>query len=1428
MDRNPSGYKRAGRVGFNGRREGRGTYSTSSESSSGYLNHNRPILRPVLTPWDATVTPEPVPSTAPIGKDSASTPVKQESFFILGGNQINETFVPRPSPLSSPSKLASRPPPSLRRHIPQQRTSSGGHNASPRPVIRGGEKHWVYQQEAKIKISGLPKNQWIKDVYLAASRYGNVSRIEMQPGSRDNNAWVVFQFEVLQPFVNRIPSPVNPLKQYYEINILPAKAIAFGPRIADTGMIAMQTTQSPEGIYMMLNLKRKELDLQFPLKVSGQKRRHRFRLPIALISQIFKVPGKLAGQTNLIIPFDSPPQFFIQRHEGERLKDGTVNSSFTTNEKIWNDWCTWFRETDIMESKISERLRTAPLMNHKDTAVIDLVSFDSIDLLGAKFDDFSSALADHGIVIKDLDHYDVQPRRASPLWSILQEEISGTHPHLQPSSTNSIFDHLVANQAHLSFPVRYQLEACLSNGYLKEHSISKEFLEKLAEMEPPRAVYILERVADKQHVYYDPMEIFSMRIHGSLEKKVPDYCVLQRSVTITPTMMHVASPVMETSNRIIRKYAADADRFIRVKFSDEKTEGVLRNMPGNRAEAVFSRVHHAMTKGVVVAGRYYEFLAFGNSQFREHGAYFYAATSSKSADDIRFSLGKFSHIKTVAKYGARIGQCFSTTRKMRNSVVLQEIQDVERNGYNFTDGVGKLSPFIAQMAAKELGLPNPFENPPSLYQFRLGGYKGVLALDPNLQRSEVHVRPSQHKFVAEYTGLEIIRSSAFATPFFNRQIIMVLSNLGVPEHVFIRKQQDMVNGYENAMLDEIIAVQKLRKHVDMNQTTLSMAGMVLDGFMSSQEPFIMSLLMLWRSHTIKNLKEKARIAIEDGAFVLGCVDETALLKGHMDEPQSRLDANRDEKLATLPEIFLQVDDTTKPGHFKIIEGTCVLARNPSLHPGDIRIVSAVNIPALGHLKNVVVLPQTGDRDLANMCSGGDLDGDDYMVLWDCHLLPKIINVPPMDFTPEKPIELERPITSEDTSDFFVTYMKNDSLGQIAHAHLAQADINVDGVSDPICLELAKLHSLAVDYPKSGIPAIMNHELRPKKYPHFMEKKHVSQNKIYRSKKILGMLYDQVQLVDFQPQWENSFDKRVLEAYDLDESLLQEAENIKVTYDEDLRRLMAKHGIRTEFEAWTVFVLAHNHESRDYKFAEEFASTMNALKTQYRDICYQAAGISSVADRSHLGPFVAAMYTVTAREMQAALRECRTTKAVGGKEMPVRTMDQEHMPLISFPWIFASELGKIAMNATAARDMEPIQLSQGLSYQQNKSDSTPGSQTGVVGTPGDDKHYGELLKLDLGPTKLEFEQQKETTVAYGMNHDNDAKDNRLTSTAAFEQEKSKDENEKRTISTKSIQSKPWRTRVANLDVTSEHDNTLSIITGEDGAVTAGAGASEEGT
>ncbi|KAF2109232.1 RNA dependent RNA polymerase-domain-containing protein [Lophiotrema nucula] len=981
-------------------------------------------------------------------------------------------------------------------------------------------------------------------------------------------------------------------------------------------------------------------------------------------------------------------------------------------------------------------MATDPVMELRGKAIIDIgewtcykITFDASILKGRQYQEFSDALTEHGVSIISQAAFDTEQRREDPLLELLQDELSSTHPHLAP--TKGAAAELFTTAISLPFPVRYALEVCLSNHFLVRQNITRTFLERLASMDVEQAIYVLEKAAEKQKVYYDPMGVFGIRVKGELTRRVPRYCVLSRGANVTPTMIHAAPSVVETSNRVIRKFITDSDRFLRVKFSDEKTEGRLSCQDGGRTEEAFDRVERAMTHGIVLCGRYYEFLAYGNSQFRENGAYFYAPTPTVSTEEIRHLMGSFDHIRTVAKWGARQGQCFSSTRAMSIKVVIRQIPDIERNGFCFTDGVGKLSLFLAQMAAQELGLQNPFEDPPSLFQFRLAGCKGVLALDPKVMGTEVHIRPSQYKFAVESQGLEIIRASALASANFNRQLIAVLSTLGVDDYVFITKQQEMVNYLEQATTDESVALERLQRNIDFNQTSLTMAGMVLDGFMKSKDPFMMSLLQLWRAYNMKCLKEKARIVVDDGAFVLGCVDEVGVLRGHYNDPQSSPNATNLQKITTLPEVFIQISNPAKKGFYKVIEGVCVMARNPSLHPGDIRIVRAVDAPQLRHLKNVLVLPQTGDRDLANMCSGGDLDGDDYVVLWDQDLIPDFINEVPMDFSAPKPEELDRPVNVTDIADFFVTYMKNDSLARIALAHLAQSDAKDDGVRSEECLKLAALHSQAVDYPKSGIAAIMDRDLKPRKWPHFMESKHRTQDQQYKSNKILGKLYDQVKLVDFKPAYENSFDDRILSAFELEDGMLQKAAELKESYDSAIRRLMAKHGIQTEFEAWSVFALSHNQEMRDYSFAEEFGKTVDATKNQFRTLCREAAGASSSTDFVNMAPFIAAMYTVTANEINEALSECRTMKVVGGQQVPVRRMVADEMPLMSFPWLFVNDLGKIATGNKSNQLAAAVR--QGLAKKTKKHvDSVLEPIKPDIETQQGITHWGELLELDFDP------------------------------------------------------------------------------------------------
>lgn len=195
-------------------------------------------------------------------------------------------------------------------------------------------------------------------------------------------------------------------------------------------------------------------------------------------------------------------------------------------------------------------------------------------------------------------------------------------------------------------------------------------------------------------------------------------------------------------------------------------------------------------------------------------------------------------------------------------------------------------------------------------------------------------------------------------------------------------------------------------------------------------------MRLWKAQCLRAMKHKAHIHVDKSAFVIGCVDESGTLRGHRAATEGRDSKNVDD----LPQIFLQYSDP-KTSSTVVLKGICIVGRNPSLHPGDIRVVQAVDNPSLRHLKNVVVFPSTGDNPVPSMLSGGDLDGDDFFVIWEPTLLPKKWNTAPMDFTAAKPKELDRDVNVNDYKQFFVQYIQNDALGPIAHSHLAFADMH---------------------------------------------------------------------------------------------------------------------------------------------------------------------------------------------------------------------------------------------------------------------------------------------------------------------------------------------------------------------------------------------------
>lgn len=176
------------------------------------------------------------------------------------------------------------------------------------------------------------------------------------------------------------------------------------------------------------------------------------------------------------------------------------------------------------------------------------------------------ALKDYNVEITPCPGLTIIPAQTPPVWDYI--DVPPPRPATSASDLSELFQD---NRQVLPFDVRYQLEVCMSQGILNEYKLDRAFIERLMTMGQTEARNVLEYVANQNKRVLDSMSIFSLQATSSSAwTKIPPYCVLLRSVTVTPTTLCFNTPSVETSNRVIRNYAQHGDRFIRVKFTDEK------------------------------------------------------------------------------------------------------------------------------------------------------------------------------------------------------------------------------------------------------------------------------------------------------------------------------------------------------------------------------------------------------------------------------------------------------------------------------------------------------------------------------------------------------------------------------------------------------------------------------------------------------------------------------------------------------------------------------------------------------------------------------------------------------------------------------------------------------------------------------------------
>ncbi|GEM09997.1 RNA-directed RNA polymerase [Rhodotorula toruloides] len=560
---------------------------------------------------------------------------------------------------------------------------------------------------------------------------------------------------------------------------------------------------------------------------------------------------------------------------------------------------------------------------------------------------------------------------------------------------------------------------------------------------------------------------------------------LLRQVTFTATRTVLFGPYLGETNSIVRAYNRP-ELFVSVAVRREDGSS-LRDRDDS---LIASRFSPLFRDGFELGGRSWEFLAWSSSGLRSSSCFF--MSPYRIADDthvtpayIHRSIGDFSGSETAmipAKYMARIAQAFSSSKPsltLRPDQILS-IEDIMAPGGScFSDGVGLISPSLASDVVEKLGIKLGKEDrPPTCFQFRLGGAKGMLQVDPTLEGKVVALRPSQVKFRSSLTSLEIAGTFGAGPGYLNRPLITLLENLGVPADVFLKLQAKATAKVRRSRASLPSAVKLLRDWSLASGTRLTSALDFLAKHPATRDaafanPFVGRCLDASVVHALRDIKYSARIPLPNCYNLVGVVDVDGCLAED--------------------EIYARI--SRADGSTEYLQGIIAISRSPTNHPGDCRRVRAVGKLPKGH------------RSLPSMLAGGDLDGDVYLLLTETSgLVPQPTRIAePAAYDAAPTVKLDREVRVEDGGEFFFEYVTQDRTGLVATTQLLLADSYAEGLFHPDCLKLAQLHSDCVDAAKSGtfVPQHVLPRVTQRGWPDFLTNDAPDS---YRSTKALGQLY----------------------------------------------------------------------------------------------------------------------------------------------------------------------------------------------------------------------------------------------------------------------------------------------------------------------------------
>jgi RNA-dependent RNA polymerase len=771
------------------------------------------------------------------------------------------------------------------------------------------------------------------------------------------------------------------------------------------------------------------------------------------------------------------------------------------------------------------------------------------------------------------------------------------------------------------------------------------------------------------------------------------YCVSIPRLVVTPLRQFFIGVETEMSNRVIRRYTArpqfSVESFLRVQVSDEDGRNLFDR---DLTRDVETRIKSALVNGVSICGRAYKFLAYSSSQLKDSSLWMVHLPPGWSVQAIRNELGDFDSCKIPSKYAARIGQCFSTTVEglpsrecagnlLQPSVRHAIIDDIESQHAGrkmcHSDGNGLIRRDAMDQLLKRVVFAPTDTRDASIVQVRYAGAKGTLTAwtavdDDRLSNSDVLVRNSMIKFDAPYDQLEVVKVGAHVGYHLNRNVIFLLQAHGVPEYTILDMQRSMLDDLDEMLTCRQKALQMLPSLSGPDSAQrATLLHMLHSGMSPTSEPVLLDTLTGIRSHHLYCLRKKARIFVKKGAVLMGGLDVTGLLLEGCVFVQLRRASLRGAS-----------EESGTQNAYEPIVGPVLVTKHPVMHPGDVRMMLAVDIPELRDHRNAILFSQQGSRPAADMMSGSDLDGDEFAVTFDERLFlrgwngcrkeedgqfvstsgirlslddperaARILqdtNDVAMDFdvnesssssTVPPNLPAEDDARSEALIEHFFGHIKLASVGRICMMWLDYASVSPDGGRCAECLTLAHLHSVAVDYPKSGVPAEIPRDLfwpRSRPRAHWREMKGGS----FDCESTVGKLYDEVirrARNSLPAQSSKALAGRAINKYgqvvcfaagDKVENHLHEVYNPRIPflllgthistgiqrfaleqrrgYESDVSQLINKYKLSSEGELLTGCIRKYHklNKKRSHQFAEDVRRQSRELRRKYRSAFFQ--------------------------------------------------------------------------------------------------------------------------------------------------------------------------------------------------------------------------------